>query len=605
MCRIAGIVSPQLPIESIQDAVAAMCHAQRHGGPDGEGFYASTGHHLVLGHRRLAIIDLADSGLQPMQYADRYTISYNGEIYNYRELKTELAALGFPFHSTGDTEVILAAFAAWGTDGFAHLEGMFAFALFDQYTGDLYLVRDLLGIKPLYYSLQQESLVFASEVRAFSRLPQPPEEDPFWPVYFLAYGHLPEPVTTLKGVKPLRKGCYLQYNTGTGQAKTESFDRLVYLEGPAPRETILERIRSGLKASVGRHLRADATLGVFLSGGIDSSLLALLAGAEKGEDLKTISVQLSEKAFSEKPYQDLVRDRLSSDHQAYHLTADEFHYSLPDMVGAMDLPSSDGLNTWLLAKKAAAGGLKAVLSGLGGDELFGGYPSFRRMGLATALQTLPVTALRAARYSYGKKGRRIAYLGLEGARGQYLFLRGILTPPAIAAFLDTAEEEVWDLLESSPVLPDTAHLSNGNKASWLELNLYMQNQLLRDADVMSMAHGLEIRVPFLDKNFVKEAIAFPSNEKYGGPFGKDLLIEAFRDILPEPVWKRKKMGFSFPFAAWLKEDEWIRSEMMGGGRPARKAIHQFDRGELHWSALLAFFLVQQKTHATIPAFFNA
>lgn len=606
MCRIAGIASPVYPLALLQQTVAAMCAVLRHGGPDDGGMYTCREHGLVLGHRRLSLIDLAASGHQPMHYGEgRYTLSFNGEIYNYRELRSELKTLGFGFVSNSDTEVVLAAFAAWGTAAFARLNGMFAFALFDQRTADLYLVRDALGIKPLYYSLRKNTLVFASEVRAFYQLPEVPDSHPDWPVFLMAYGHLPEPVTTLRGVVPLRKGSFLQFNLLSGRKTAESFERFSFYEKQRSREDSLQAIRETLKQAVARHLLCDAPLGVFLSGGVDSSILALLAGEALGDQLNTLSLDFSETGYSEKPYQDLVRRQLGSQHYQHLLEEQEFHFHLPGIISAMDLPSSDGINTWFISKNAKKAGLKAVLSGLGGDELFGGYPSFQRTALATLLQKLPGKFLRASRYSKAKKYKRLAYLGLEGARGQYLFLRGQFVPSAIAAYLDMDEQSVWYLLETAPGLPDIHHLSPGNKASWMELNLYLQNQLLRDADVMSMTHGLEIRVPFLDKTMVKLALSLESGQKYAGPFGKQLLIDAFRHCLPEPVWNRRKMGFSFPFKEWLKKDEWTRSRMMSGGKQSIATLKQFDRGELHWSGLLTTILLRSHHYEAQPAFFNA
>lgn len=583
-----------------------MCYAQRHGGPDGEGIYTDKENGLVLGHRRLALIDLSASGQQPMHYQNgRYTITFNGEIYNYQELKNELKGLGYHFQSTSDTEVILAAFAAWDTASFARLNGMFAFALFDKVTADIYLVRDVAGIKPLYYLQQKNTLAFASEARAFHQLSQPLEEHPHWPVFLMAYGHLPEPVTTFKDVTPLSKGTFLKFNTKSGRCHTERFDHLRYIETSKEKTQAMKGIAENLLSAVKRHLIADARVGVFLSGGIDSSVVAFLAGETIAQNLETLSLYFKEETYSEKDYQDLVLQELHSKHYQHCLTEKEFHFHLPEIVAAMDLPSSDGINTWFISKIAAGAGLKAVLSGLGGDELFGGYPSFNRIHLAALLQQAPTSALKAGRYSRAKKLKRMAYLSLEGTRGLYLFLRGQFTPGIIASYLDMDEKEVWEVLEEEPVLPDIHHLSLQNKASWMEFNLYMQNQLLRDADVMSMAHGIELRVPFLDKEVVKYVLSLSSDVKYNGTRRKQLLIDAFDNTLPERVWKRKKMGFSFPFAEWLKEDEWVCTKMMSGGKASIDIMHKFREGRLHWSNLLTTLLLRTYHYETEPAFLNA
>ncbi len=603
MCRIAGIIDPFQPIEGLRSTVAAMCHTLRHGGPDDEGIYFNAEASLVLGHRRLSLLDLSPAGHQPMQSPDgRLVVSYNGEIYNFHELRSELAALGFSFRSGSDTEVILAAYEAWGTASFALFNGMFAFALFDSQNAELFLVRDAAGIKPLYYAARSSFLAFASEVRAFSHLPFLREEHPHWPVYLMAYGHLPEPITTLKDVQPLKKGAFLRYNTATGCHKLETFCHLGYMEKETDRATVLLQLQATLQAAVKRHLLSDAPIGVFLSGGIDSSLMALLAGDVVGRNLNTLSIYFKEAQFSEKLYQDKVLQKLDAVHHPKELSKEDFHYCLPEILDSMDLPSCDGINTWFISRAAKEAGLKAVLSGLGGDELFGGYPSFRRMAMVEQLQALPASVLRSGRWSGKNALQRLAYLSLGGTNGQYLALRGLFTPPAIARHLDLAESEVWQILEEAPGDTDTHFLTSGNKASWLEYNLYMQNQLLRDSDVMSMAHGVEIRVPFLDKEIIRLAFSIASPVKYSGRYGKQLLIDAFGDLLPEDIWKRKKMGFAFPFAQWMGEDEWIKSRMMSGSKAAQKALARFEKRELPWSGLLLTLLIQNHQHATENSF---
>ncbi|RYD97574.1 MAG: hypothetical protein EOP50_05605, partial [Sphingobacteriales bacterium] len=452
------------------------------------------------------------------------------------------------------------------------------------------------GIKPLYYYISRQGLVFASEVRAFYQLPHPPEEHPHWPVYFMAYGHLPEPVTTLKNVVPLPKGTALCYDTATGRITTEKYDTRNFIEKEESRERALEQVESGLRAAVGRHLLADAPIGVLLSGGVDSSIIALAAAEKKGPALNTLSINFREKAYSEKAFQEKVQKLIGSRHHQYRLTEQEFHYHLPDVLEAADLPCSDGINTWFISRFAAQHGIKAVLSGLGGDELFGGYPSFRRMRSA---------GLRSMRFSRNKKLRRLAYLSLPGLNGQYLFLRGHFSPPTIARYLEMDEEEVWHLLEKEPSLPANDHLTLPNQASWMELNLYMQNQLLRDTDVMSMAHGVEVRVPLLDKEFMKTAMRIRSDVKYGGPNAKGLLVDAFRNRLPREVWDRKKMGFSFPFTEWMKADEWVRSRVLSGSRSSVQLMQQFDRGGLHWSGLMCLLVLRTHHYAKPRTFLNA
>lgn len=598
MCRIAGIANRNLPIATLEERVKEMCKILAPGGPDDEGIYTSEKHHVVLGNRRLALLDLSSAGHQPMQYADgRFHMTYNGELYNFPELKVELIQQGYTFKSNSDTEVILASFAAWGTKSFEKFNGMFAFALLDDENNFLYLVRDPAGIKPLYYSVQDQQLTFASEVRAFKNIPELQEQHPHWQVYMMAYGHLPEPITTLRAVTPLSKGNYLKYNLHDGNFSITSYYQYSYSETISDREEAKHLVKDCLAKAVKRHLLSDAAIGVFLSGGLDSSLTALLANNNVKEHLNTLSLYFSESEFSEKKYQDIVLQKLHCNHHQHLLNEQEFHEAFPSIINDMDLPSTDGINTWFISKYAKQTGLKAVLSGVGGDELYGGYPSFKRMNSVNNLAKLPKRLLRGSASAGTKKLRRLCYLSLEGAKGKYLFLRGHFIPKQIAKQLNIDEKEVWNILEEQPALDDISNLSIKNQASWIEMNMYMQNQLLRDSDVMSMAHGVEIRVPFLDKEFINLALQIKSSTKYYGSFGKQLLIDSFKDILPEQIYNRPKMGFAFPFKDWLKNDELVKNTMLAGSKTTSSNYNKFLQGNMHWSQLMSILLLQKYAQA--------
>jgi len=569
-----------------------MCDSLKHGGPDDEGFYTDTDNKLVLGHRRLALIDLSPGGHQPMSYDnERYWISYNGELYNYLEIKAELVAAGYQFRSASDTEVILAAFAAWGTNAFKRFNGMFAFALWDSRSAAIYLVRDRSGIKPLYYAHTDNGLCFASEMRAFAAVPWLQQENKDWPVYLLAYGHLPEPVTTLQLVAPLPKGSFLRYHSKTGKWDIEMFGFTSYAEITGNRDEAKYQVREMLSAAVQRHLISDAPIGVFLSGGLDSSIMALLAYDKQRSGLKTLSIIFEEAKYSEKKYQDLVIDKLECPNWQETLTEKTFQQNLPGIINDMDMPGCDGINTWFISKYAKESGLKAVLSGVGGDELFGGYPSFNRIGKVKWIEKLPSALLQSGRNSGSKKLRRLAYLSLGGAKGFYLFLRGQFVPATIARQLGATENEIWNILDEQPQLDGIRSLSNGNQAGWIESNMYMQNQLLRDADVMSMAHGIEIRVPFLDRDFVNLVQNIRSDIKYSGSYPKQLLLDSFKTALPDEVWNRPKMGFSFPFTEWMQQSAFEKKTMQGAGESGSDSFKKFNDGEMHWSQLMSLLLL--------------
>ena len=580
-----------MPPELLKTMVKEMCCILKHGGPDDEGIFACDDYHMVLGHRRLSLIDLSEAGHQPMSYGEgRYQISFNGEIYNYLEIRSQLKSLGYTFKTQTDTEVILAAFAAWGTDSFNKMNGMFSFALWDHQNAKLYLVRDPSGIKPLYYAATKEGLAFASEIRGFKPVPYLNEENDLWPVYLMAYGHLPEPVTVLKHVRPVSKGSFLCYHAKDGTSAIQSYKRFYFDSKIFKREDAISQIKNSLQKSVKRHLIADAPIGVFLSGGLDSGIISLLASADQQTKLNTLSLFFEEDEFSEKKYQDSLLQKMSCVSNQHLLKEAEFHESLPYILQSIDQPGVDGINTWFISKCAKESGLKAVLSGIGGDELYGGYPSFKRMEKVKLLEKLPRQFLNSGKYTSLKRLRRLGYLGLEGAAGKYLFLRGQFIPFEIAAHLNISEEQVWQALREQPVCENINHLSAYNQASWIELNLFMQNQLLRDVDVMSMTHGIEIRVPFLDREFVDLSMQINDQLKSQGQLPKQLLIDSFKDILPEPVWNRPKMGFGLPFKKWLANDELVKDLI----NPNGSAYKSFASGNMHWSQLLSLVLIKNR-----------
>ncbi|HZX59407.1 MAG TPA: asparagine synthase (glutamine-hydrolyzing), partial [Mucilaginibacter sp.] len=505
MCRIAGIISNQLKPEEIREKVNIMCHALEHGGPDDQGIYCDESASLVFGHRRLSIIDLSKNGHQPMADIEKKVwITFNGEIYNYLTLKEQLLSLGARFNSNTDTEVIIQAYLYWGMSSFSKLRGIFAFALHDTRKALTYLVRDSSGVKPLYYCAEGGQLSFASEVRALKKSGMATEPDNTWKVRFLAYGHTPEPYTTLKNVYSLPKGEFLCWHHNKNTYEIHSYH-------VARRDTIItdpeearEAVRAALTFAVNRQLMADAPIGVFLSGGIDSSLLTLLANQQKHARLKTISIYFNEKAYDERMFQTLILKEIEGEKFAHLVRKQDFEEFLPQIIDDMDMPTTDGINTWFISKYAHDDGLKAVLSGVGADELFGGYPSFNRIKYLKTMRQFPPISFSAAKYFTSDRFKKISFLTYNHPLADYLLLRGHYTPGDIAEILEIGLTEVEDILFNNKQLP---YISNYDEvdAAWFEINLYMQNQLLRDTDVMGMSHGLEVRVPFLDEDFKRLA----------------------------------------------------------------------------------------------------
>jgi asparagine synthase (glutamine-hydrolysing) len=592
MCRIAGIINTRLQSQLIQEKVRAMCKALQHGGPDDEGVFYDEKQHLAFGHRRLSIIDLSSNGHQPMaDVAQKVWITFNGEIYNYQELRDELLRLGVNFNSVTDTEVIIAAYLQWGTAAFSKFRGMFAFALFDSMKGLTYLVRDTAGIKPVYYLTDGGQLSFASEIRAFTAAGISTEKDANWPIRFLAYGHIPEPYTTLKNVFSLPKGHYLCWTHASSTHVISPYKQTVLKNQITNIDEARQLIRNALIKSVNRQLIADAPLGVFLSGGIDSSLITLLADKEKKQQLKTISIFFNEKNYDEQAYQRLVLDKVSGQNFSHLVKQDDFETFLPQIINAMDMPTTDGINSWFISKYAHEDGLKAVLSGVGADEYFGGYPSFNRMRYLGYLRKLPPSLFSAIKALLPDHYKKLTFLANNHSAADYLLLRGLFSPGDIAKALDTDDKQVRDVLFNGFDIP---HLGpyDQEHASWFEANLYMQNQLLRDTDVMSMNHGLEVRVPFLDEDFTSLAESIAPEIRFNNQQPKKLLIDSFNGLLPEAVWNRPKMGFTFPLQQWMSQYSPISDNSLYRGKMAQSVIKNFKNNQIHWSKAFAIYQIQ-------------
>lgn len=598
MCRIAGIISNKLSGDELLQKTHAMCSFLAHGGPDDEGVHYIPQAGVAFGHRRLAIIDLSSKGHQPMaDTAEKAWITFNGEIYNYPELRTELLGQGAVFHSDTDTEVIIQAYIKWGTDSFARLRGMFAFALYDTVRNLTYLVRDSAGIKPVYYCAEGGQLSFASEVKALKNSGLPTEIDEHWPIRFLAFGHMPEPYTFLKNVFSLPKGHFLCWDNNYGSCKIQSY-ALSYNN----QTTITDikqaekNINDTLNKTIKRQLVADAEIGVFLSGGVDSSLLTLLAERYK-KNLKTVSIFFDEKAYDERYYQQIILDKTGVENYAHLVKQQDFAEALPQILSDMDMPTTDGINTWYISKYAHQSGLKAVLSGLGADELFGGYPSFKRIKYLKYLKNTPRFLLKTIAGLSAGRIKRIALLTYDHPLAEYLFLRGLFVPADIASILNITEREVTNILFSAPMQMDK--MEDSQKASWFETNLYMQNQLLRDTDVMSMAHALEVRVPFLDEDFqqlssrITPAILFNTKQP------KKLLIDSFNGLLPPEIWNRPKMGFTFPLQQWMARHHDIGNVNFYKGKAAQKFIKRFRNNDVHWSKAFALYQLQLQPEASV------
>ncbi len=555
MCGIAGAISFSDGRGS-EDAVRKMNARQKLRGPDDEGL-DSFGP-ATFGQRRLSIIDLSADGHQPMSSGNLH-ITFNGEIYNFEEIKKELVAKGYSFKTKTDTEVILASYKEWGKESFSKLRGMFAIALYDSRGEELILARDRYGIKPLYYAATQGGLVFASTVVAIkeSGLVEL-HEDEEAKIGFLLFGSVPLPKTTFKEVYSVRAGHYLSFSKN-GAKEIKYYEPLTsFLKKISPAKgAAVSRIKELLNESVRLHLISDAPLGVFLSGGIDSSVLAILAAKQREKALDTLSIDFKEYKFSEKKYREGVTARIKSRHKEYLVGREDFESEKENIFAAMDQPTIDGVNTYFVSRAAKEAGLKAVLSGLGSDEIFMGYHYFKRASLFRFVQKLPkILKWPLKLLSLRRSWAKLIYLYEgKGLINFYLSLRGLFPPAEIAETLKINESSVWSYIAKlGDFLPtELKNLHPADALSWLEVNFYMANQLLKDTDFMSMRHSIEARVPFLDHVLVEYISSLPVSLKLTAR-PKELLISAMGRDLPREVWDRPKMGFAFPLGNWLSLD---------------------------------------------------
>ena len=580
MCGINGIVGTAKT--DVGRRVDAMNRALSHRGPDDEGaslFSLANGRWLGLGHRRLSIIDLSASGHQPMLDAGTgHALVFNGEIYNFKALRAILAGKGHVFVSQTDTEVLLRGYAEWGANLVTRLEGMYAFAIYDAIRQRLLLARDPLGIKPLYLCQQQGMLLFASEVRALLQSGVIERRvDRRALAGFLAYGSVQEPLTIQQGVEMISPGTLLQFDLSDLQhpataTKFWSFpqpDRTP----PCSRQEAVVQIRELMERSLRTHLVSDVPVGVFLSSGLDSSVLAAFAARRMAGGVHTYTIAMGDdRALDESPLAEETARMIGSTHVAVHLSATDVEKYVRNWFTAVDQPSIDGLNTYIVSAAARECGIKVALSGLGGDELFGGYDHFttlpRQQRLLQLVAALPpqwrvrmVRALLASRpESIKRKAEDFASINPASILALTLSRRRLFSNRSLQEFgLDAGAlglDEMWmDVQHSAssqlPFLPANDAVS---AISMIENLFYMRNTLLRDMDVMGMAHGMELRVPLLDQQLVDFVARLPGEwrtRQHG--VSKPLLAEAAGPILGMPeIARRAKMGFSLPLETWMR-----------------------------------------------------
>jgi asparagine synthase (glutamine-hydrolysing) len=576
MCGIAGLIDftcGKLP-DPPENTLATMLDHLRHRGPDDRGeerLEPNGGPTVYLGHQRLSIIDLSPKGHQPMANDSRTLwISTNSEIYNFKELRSELEAKLYRFHSDSDTEVLLKAYEEWGADCLEKLRGMFAFGIWDSQKKVLFLARDRLGIKPLYYFSSPDCFLFASEVRALAATGLPETTINETGLFnYLSFGSVSGPETIWNSIKELRPAHYLLVSQNSITEK-KYWDPLQYANYSEHAGSFEEQVASTLKQSVGMRQVSDVSLGAFLSGGIDSSAVVSLMDSKTDEPVQTLSVIFKEQEFDESLYSNEVARQMATNHHTLELGESDLITALSQAIGAMDQPTVDGINTYLISQCARETGWKVALSGIGGDELFGGYESFRLFPklhrFKNVLNALPPSwsrtmgnLLKRALPSSDQNTKLGHFVsGQNSGSHIYYLLRALFCEDQVTGLFadkNVADRQVQKHLgRTRNRIESLKHLHPLKQISFLELTHYLPNTLLRDTDMMSMAHGLEMRVPLIDHQLVELMFSVPAKIQFARPPVKSLLIRSLANKLPSQLINRKKMGFTLPFENWMRKD---------------------------------------------------
>ena len=547
MCGIVGLVTKK----EKENTIKLMNDRIKHRGPDGDGYFIDGD--VALGHRRLSIIDLS-TGDQPMFNEDGSVVTvFNGEIYNYQELKEELIALGHDFKTKSDTEVLVHGYEEWHTDLPKHLRGMFAFAIYDKNKNEVFLARDNFGIKPLYYAKMNDTFMFASEIKAFLDVPD------FEKVFnesileaYLEFSFVPTNETFFKGVHRLDAGCSLLYKDG--EIKLNKYFKLDFKEENMSFEDAVKNISDVMKDSVEKHLIADVEVGSFLSSGIDSSYIVSLAKPDK-----TYTVGYENKKYDETMYAKDLAEKLGIKNESKIITKEEYLENISKIMYYLDEPTSDpaAISLYFVAKLASKD-LKVVLSGEGADEFFGGYNYYREEVDYKFYNKLPF----CIRHAIGKvasifpEGRGFNFLVRRGEKLENSYIgvnRNFSSKMAKKVLKNNYELEAIHVTKD--VYNEFKNYSNIDKMQAIDINFWLMKDILLKADRMTMASSIEGRVPFIDKEVFKVASHLPFDYKVTKENTKVALRAAAKEVIPTEAYKKKKLGFPVPVREWIKEGD--------------------------------------------------
>lgn len=564
MCGIAGIFHFNTqPAE--KETIQRMTWAMAHRGPDADSTFVEG--QIALGHRRLSIIDLSDAANQPFtDNSGRYVIVFNGELYNFTDVK---ALLGdYPFKTNSDTEVLVAAYAKWGIECVHQFKGMFAFAVWDKLEKELTLVRDRLGVKPLYYYKDNDHFIFASEIRSIlssGNVKRSIDKAALQELF--SYQSIGYPLSAIEDIGQLEAGSFIKVRNGHIDKKvywdiTTNHNGDFNFDDPGATK---KRIRELLTRSVERRLVSDVPIGAFLSGGIDSSAVVGLMAEAGGNSPSTFTIGFTEKQFDESEYAATIAKKFNTRHTNIELKPTVFLDELENAMDAMDIPSADGINTYVVSKAIRNAGITVALSGVGGDELFAGYPFFkqylqlqnkRNFYKGTGLLRKMGAVLLGGNSNRKQRMQQIIAAPSPDIEYTYPVSRQILSPALIRELttfnnFKTSDTALFRQLSSKHASVEAFPLlSQVSLADYLG---YTQHTLLKDTDQMSMAVALEVREPFFDHELIEFVLAIPDRLKFP-VYPKSLLVESLGDLLPGEIVHRKKQGFVFPWNEWMKKE---------------------------------------------------
>jgi asparagine synthase (glutamine-hydrolysing) len=552
MCGINGIFSFDKPIENAEQIINKMNDSIAHRGPDADGLFCDS--NIALGHRRLSIIDVSKNSNQPLFGINRYSLVFNGEIYNYKVLKSQLQ---YDFETNSDSEVIIAAYHKWGKNCVKHFNGMFAFAIWDNQKEELFIARDRVGIKPLYFYQNEKEFIFSSQIKGLlSSRKIKLELNSSELANYLQFQTVYAPNTILKNIFLLEAGTTLLINkSGVCKERFWVLEKDINQTNSDNYDETKSKINSLLTNAVENRMVSDVPFGAFLSGGIDSSLMVALMSKVSTSPINTFNISFAEKEFSEAKYAEVVARKHKTNHTEINLTPQDLLNDIETALDFMDSPSADGINTFVVSKHTRKHGVKMAISGLGGDELFAGYPQFKQIDFLTKIKNIDKVP-KVLRKSLAKilssnttradiqKVSNWLRLDSWDFKSLYPTFRQQIGNTDLKNIINTNIENKTDYYSRSTVF---------NNMTINEINTYLQHVLLRDSDQMSMASALEVRVPFMDHELIDYVLTVPDKFKYPS-IQKKLLVDSFPDILTTDIANRKKMGFVFPWEKWLRNE---------------------------------------------------